>query len=61
MTGHILGNLLFIALFSPSPLLFLTILPVSLIERAVITAISTMVGAPLIVAVRRFFPELKDP
>ena len=60
MTGHILGNLLFIFLFNPSPLLFLTILPVSIVERAVITAVSTVVGAPLIVAVRRFYPELKD-
>jgi hypothetical protein len=60
MTGHILGNLLFIALFSPSPLLFLAILPVSIVERVVITAVSTGVGAPLIVAVRRFYPELND-
>jgi hypothetical protein len=60
MTGHILGNLIFIALFSPSPLLFLAILPVSIVERAVITAVSTVVGAPLMVTVRRFYPELKD-
>jgi hypothetical protein len=59
MTGHILGNLLFIALFNPSPLLFLTILPVSIVERTVIVAISTTLGVPLLMAVRRFFPELK--
>ena len=61
MTGHILGNLLFIALFSPSPLLFLAILPVSIVERTVIVAISTLVGAPLMMRVRRLYPELKDP
>jgi hypothetical protein len=60
LTGHILGNLLFIALFNPSPLLFLTILPVSIIERTVIITISTLVGTPLIMRVRRFYPELKD-
>jgi hypothetical protein len=60
MTGHILGGLLFIVLFSPSPLLFLTILPVVIVERSVLVAISTLVGAPLIVAVRRFYPSLKD-
>ena len=54
MTGHILGGLLYIALFNPSPLLFLTILPV------VLVAISTLVGAPLIAAVRRFYPSLKN-
>lgn len=60
MTGHILGGLLFIALFSPSPLLFVTILPVVIVERSVLVAISTLVGAPLIAAVRRFYPSLKD-
>jgi hypothetical protein len=60
MTGHILGNLIFIALFNPSPLLFLAILPVSIIERTVIIVISTLIGAPLIMRVRRFYPELKD-
>ncbi len=60
MTGHILGNLIFIALFSPSPLLFLAILPVSIVERTVITAVSTVVGVPLMAAVRRFYPELND-
>lgn len=60
MTGHILGNLLFIALFGPSPLLFLAVLPVSIAERSVLVAISTLVGAPLIMAVRRFYPSLRD-
>ncbi len=60
MTGYILGGMLFIALFSPSPLLFVTILPVVIVERSVLVAISTLVGAPLIAAVRRFYPSLKD-
>jgi len=60
MTGHLLGNLLFIILFNPSPLLFLTLLPLSLVERTVIIAISTLVGAPLLLIIRRLYPMLVD-
>lgn len=58
MAGHMLGNLIFIKLFSPSPLFFMTILPVSIIERIVITVIATGIGTSLIMAVRDLFPDL---
>ncbi|HIH88463.1 TPA: hypothetical protein HA344_04535 [Candidatus Bathyarchaeota archaeon] len=60
MTGHLLGGLLFIAFFDPGPLLFISILPVVILERSVLVAISTLVGMPLIAAVRRFYPSLKN-
>ncbi len=60
MTGHLLGDLLFLTLFGPGPLLFLAVLPVVIVERSVIIAISTLVGTPLIMAVRRFYPWVKD-
>ena len=58
MAGHMVGNLIFIKLFSPSPLFFMTILPVSIIERIVLTVIATVIGTPLIMAVRDLFPDL---
>ena len=58
MAGQMVGNLIFIKLFSPSPLFFMTILPVSIIERIVLTVIATVIGTPLIMAVRDLFPDL---
>jgi len=46
VSGHMLGNLIYIAMFSPAPLFFATLIPVSLAERLVITAISTIFQQP---------------
>ena len=58
MAGHMLGNLIFIYLFRPTPLFFMSILPVSASERIVLTILSTMITTPLILVVRSLFPEL---
>lgn len=58
MAGHMLGNLIFIKLFSPSSLFFMTILPVSIVERLVLTVIATIIGTPLTMAVRGLFPDI---
>lgn len=58
MSGHMLGNLIFISLFAPSPLFFMTTLPVAAFERIVLTILSTVFATPLILVVRILFPEL---
>lgn len=58
MAGHMLGNLIFIHLFSPGPLFFMAILPVSIMERIALTIIATLIGVPLIITVRNVLPEL---
>jgi hypothetical protein len=58
MTGHMLGNLIFILLFDPEPVFFLSILPVTLVERVIITAISTVFSVSLITTLKKIYPEL---
>lgn len=56
MAGHMLGNLIFLILVNPSPMLFLTTLPLTIIERSIITVISAILGAPIMIVVKKFFP-----
>ena len=58
MAGHMLGNLIFISLLRPEPLFFMSILPVSAVERIVLTILSTIIATPLLLIVRILFPEL---
>lgn len=58
MAGHMLGNLIFIQLFGPGPVFFVSVLPVSAIERLVLTAIATAIATPLIVVIRELYPEI---
>ena len=58
MAGHMLGNLIFIFLLSPEPLFFMSILPVSIAERLALTALATFISVPLMIVVRRLYPEL---
>jgi len=58
MAGHMLGNLIFIVLLSPEPLFFMSILPVSIVERLALTALATFISVPLLMVVRRLYPEL---
>jgi uncharacterized membrane protein len=66
MAGHMLGNLIFIALGPsmlgiPPPVLtsiFTGLFWVSPIERITITALSTLIMAPLIYVARNMYPEL---
>jgi hypothetical protein len=60
MSGHMLGNIIFILLFNPEPLFFLSILPVTLVERLIITAISTVFSVSLITTLKRLYPELVE-
>ncbi len=58
MAGQMLGNLIFIFLLSPEPLFFMSILPVSIAERLALTALATFISVPLLIVVRRLYPEL---
>lgn len=58
MAGHMLGNLIFILLVNPPPLSFIALLPVSAIERIILTILSTVIGTSLILVVRTRFPDL---
>ena len=58
MAGQMLGNLIFMQLFSPGPLFFMATLPITIVERSVLSVIATVIGAPLVLAVRGLFPEL---
>jgi len=58
MAGQMLGNLIFIQFFSPIPAFFVGILPVTVVERMVITVVATLIGAPLVIAVRGVLPEM---
>jgi uncharacterized membrane protein len=66
MAGHMLGNLIFIALGPsvlglPSPVItsiFSGLFWVTPIERIMITALSTLIMAPIIIVARNMYPEL---
>lgn len=53
MTGNMLGNLIFVAVYSPSPYFFVPMLAITLPERLFISLASTIIGVPLIIAVRK--------
>jgi len=66
IADHMLGNLIFIAAMGilvpkfPDPSgLFMTVLPISAVERFVLTTIATLIGVSLVFALRRagFFPR----
>ena len=58
LSGHLAGNIIYISLFKPAPEFFIAILPVSTVERLLITIIASAIGVPLILAIRLFYPEL---
>ena len=60
MAGHMLGNLIFIFLVNPPPLFFIGTLPVSAVERTLLTILSTVIATPLILVVRTLFPDLME-
>lgn len=60
LAGHLLGNIIFAVMFSPSPEFFMAVLPVSAVERAVISALATLFGVSLVAAVRLVYPSLMD-
>ncbi|MEJ5292068.1 MAG: hypothetical protein WHS82_00555 [Candidatus Methanosuratincola sp.] len=53
MTGNMLGNLIFVAVYSPSPYFFVPMLAITLPERLLISLASTIIGAPLTIAARK--------
>ncbi|MDH5451270.1 MAG: ECF transporter S component [Candidatus Bathyarchaeota archaeon] len=53
ITDHMIGNLAYIVLLSPTPESFIAALPVSAVERSIFTAIATVVGVGVILALRR--------
>ncbi|TDA37504.1 MAG: hypothetical protein DSO08_05660, partial [Candidatus Methanomethylicota archaeon] len=57
MAGQMLGNMIFLVLFNPAPAFFMTVLPITIFERVVITIVAAIVGVPLVLAVRAYFSE----
>ncbi len=57
MAGHMLGNLIFMSLIETSPLFFVSILPVTAAERIILTMFSTVMMTPLILLLKKAFPE----
>lgn len=60
MTGHMLGNLIFMTLVPTSHVFFISILPVTAVERVVMTILSTAIMTPLVLLIRDVFPELRS-
>lgn len=56
MAGHMLGNLIFLMIANPPPSLFLTTLPLTIVERSIITAITAILGTPVVIVVKKFSP-----
>lgn len=61
LIGHILGDLIFIALLNPAPALFMATLPIAVFERIFLTILATVVGVPLLLIVRRSYPNFEKP
>jgi len=68
MADHMYGNLAFITfagLFMPLkaipslPIIFMSVLPISVIERLLMTLIASIIGVPLIIAYRIVMPQTK--
>lgn len=60
LAGHLLGGLIFIFVAPTTPEFFMAILPISTIERILISIIATIIGTPLILAVRQTYPGLLE-
>lgn len=52
MAGHMVGTLIFAVALGPSAAFFLALTPVTAIERGVISVIATVIGVPLVLALR---------
>lgn len=60
VTGHMLGNLIFIVLLAPEPSLFVAIMVVSVFERIGISVGATVFATSLLITVRKIYPELLE-
>lgn len=60
LTGHMLGNLIFISFFDTTPIFFMSILPISIIERSIIAALATILTSGSLYTIYRLFPELRS-
>lgn len=59
MAGQMLGNIIFLVFFNPVPAFFMTVLPVTIVERIVITLVAAIVGVPLLLAIRAYLGEAR--
>ncbi|MBN1683328.1 ECF transporter S component [Candidatus Bathyarchaeota archaeon] len=58
LTGHMLGNLIFLAFFDTTSTFFMGLLPISIIERSVITIITTILIVSSLRTIYKLYPEL---
>jgi uncharacterized membrane protein len=58
LAGHMLGNIIYVELLSPTAEFFVAVLPVAVVERLVISVIAAVFGASLVLAVRQLYPDL---
>jgi hypothetical protein len=52
MAGHMVGTLIFVVVFNPPAGFFIALIPITAIERVVISLIATAIGVPLVIAMR---------
>ena len=60
VADHMLGNLIYLSMFpSLTAILFMSVLPISTVERTLLTLIATVIGSSLVVSLRlaRLFPR----
>ena len=63
VADHMLGNLIFILMFPTlTSAIFMSVLPISIVERTVLTLIATVIGSSLVVSLRlaNLFPREMD-
>ena len=60
MAGHMLGNLIYILILKPEPLVFVGLLPITFSERVVITILSMVITTPLLPIIKNMYPDLVE-
>ena len=60
VSDHMLGNLIYLSMFpNLTAIIFMSVLPISVVERTVLTLIATVIGSSLVLSLRleRLFPR----
>ncbi|MEM2875843.1 MAG: hypothetical protein QXL67_02690 [Candidatus Bathyarchaeia archaeon] len=52
VSDHMLGNLIFLSMYYIPPILFMSVLPISMVERTVLTLVATVIGSSLVFSLR---------
>lgn len=61
MAGHMVGTIIFALFFGTTAGFFITLTPITAIERVAISIISTAIGVPLVIAMRGMGRSRREP